>query len=511
MTRNIVLSVGVSFFAKLMVLIQSSVITAVFGANAEVDVLFYMLSLIISVTTFVSAINQLVMVANLMKVRQECPEEAYRACVGRLLAGWLLLGCALCACFSLFGRQILSFTSAFGAGALESALPTVRVMAFVTLLAVVNTYLMDIFTAYRVFVLPMVNDLLKSALIIAFVLAPQGQKSFILVAWGMLVAYALQFVILQVQFKRVSGFFAVPAGRGRAALPRSAGRNTFFTGLTQAATLAETMACLWAISTLPGGVFTALSLSRRISQTVLNVVVVQFATVVGIELIDYEHRGDREGLARTWSRYLVLANYLALPLTAILMVNAGPIIRLLFGYGKFTQADGLVASRTLVLFALMLVTTVWDSFLQRLVVAKQLQYRTWGFQIAQSAIRVALVLALTWRLGYMGAPLGLVIGNLLFILMLGAWLLRHDFAFLRVRDALLPSALNAAFACAAAGIGTGLLRFYRPEGPAPACLLFVLASSLCMGAAYLLIGQSYHVNRENLRGILALLRRRLAR
>ncbi|MDR3305129.1 MAG: hypothetical protein LBS85_03730 [Clostridiales Family XIII bacterium] len=504
--KNIVLTISASLLAKLMVLLQSSVISAVFGANADVDVMFYMMSLIISVTTFASAVNQLVLIANIIQAEMNGPAEAYRRLVRFLYTVYTGIGLVFAAAFFFFGKPLLLVLTAFDSAAIDRCLPLIRVMAAVVFLSVVNTYLMDLFTSFKIFVLPMVNDLIKSALIIGFVLLPAGRSSVTMVAWGMLAAYALQFVSIQFLFKRTSGFWlAFSAGN----ISLQARKNTFFVMVSQCATFIESMVIIGIVSTLPAGYFTAVTLARKLSVTVMNVLIVQFATVVGIDLIEYSHAGEEAKLERSFHKYLRAANYIILPVTAIIAVNAKPIISILFGYGKFTDDNIDIAAKALAVLALMLVTTLWDAFFQRLVVARQLQSKTWHFQVLQSAIRLVLIFFLNAAIGYLGIAVGLVLGNLIFVLMLGGWLFRHDYRFMRVAPTVKYTGINLVFAAAAAGLGVFALRFFETGRGFLENAVFLVLSSAVMLLVYAGLGLCYKGNRESLSALAALFRGKL--
>ena len=156
--------------AQLMVLLQSSVISSVLGANEGVDLIFYMMSLAVVVTTFSSAVNQLVIVSKIIQVRENRSTQDYRQTVRYVFSLYLIVATVLAGALMLFPGQVLGALTSFEPEVIAANLGIIRVMAMVLFFSVLNTYVMDVFTSHRVFILPMVNDVIKSLAIILFIL-----------------------------------------------------------------------------------------------------------------------------------------------------------------------------------------------------------------------------------------------------------------------------------------------------------------------------------------------------
>ena len=281
--RNIILSVGATLVAKLMVLLQSSVISSVFGANEGVDLIFYMMSLAVVVTTFSSAVNQLVIVSNIIHVRDNRSPQEYRQTVRFFFSLYLIVATVLAGALMLFPGQVLGALTSFEPEVIAANLGIIRVMAMVLFFSVLNTYVMDVFTSHRVFILPMVNDVIKSLAIILFILLPGQNTRIEMIVWGMLVAHIIQFLTINISFRRVFGFAVYP-GFTRS-MEKNAKKNVASVLLAQSASSLESMAMMGVASSFPAGYYVSFSLARTIFSAVMNVVILQFATVVGIDLI----------------------------------------------------------------------------------------------------------------------------------------------------------------------------------------------------------------------------------
>jgi peptidoglycan biosynthesis protein MviN/MurJ (putative lipid II flippase) len=487
----------------MLVLIQSTVISAVFGANGQVDIMFYLMSIIVAVTSFTSAINQLVLVADIMKVKRSSSCDDYKNLVRFLYTIYIGVGLIIFAAFFFFGQMIFTAITGFDAATIAASLPMIRVMSFVVFFSIINSYLLDIFSSYKIFIMPMINDLIKSIMIIGFVLIPIGRGNITMIAAGMLAAYVIQFVSISISFKRVSGFHF---GFGFTRLSSKTKRNSMSVVIAQTANFLQSMAFYWVVSILPAGYFTAISLARKLAVSVMNVMIVQFAVVVGIDLIDYNNKGDNEGINQSFNRYLKTANYVLLPMTAIIIANAVPIIKLLFGHGKFSQASIIIAGNNLAVFSLILIVTLWDVFFQRLIVAKQLQHKTYLYQVAQSIVTFFFVLGFYFILGYIGIGFGLVTGNLLYDIVIGRWLLHHNYRFMRIGETLIYTFVNMCFATFAIGFGLLIRRFfYHIDFSTWQVFVYLFVSSILMLGVYVLIGLIWKPNRMSLASFLSML------
>lgn len=506
--RNIVLSVGASLVAKLMVLLQSTTISAVFGASDQVDILFYLTGLIVVITTFCSAVNQLVIVADIISVRENGTEKEYHSLVRFIFTIYLAIAAVISLALFAFPQQFLSITTAFSVEIILENITMIRIISIVLFLAVINTYIMDVFTSRRVFILPMVNDVVKSVLIIAFILFLGNRVGIETIAYGMLLAYIIQFITINVSFTKVAGFSIRP-GLGR--VGKASQKNAASVLIAQGASSLESMSMMWVISSFPSGFYVSVSLARKIFTVVMNMVIQQFAVVVGIDLIQYNASNQEEKLAKVFTGYLKIACYIILPVMAIFMVNAEGIVSILFGYGKFPQENVDLAGSFLRIFSLSLITFLWDVFLQRLVVAKKLNHKTFYFQIAQSVLRIALYLLLLRLFGYHGVAYGLVIGNLAFCIALGIYLFRGEYKFIKLKDTFLYMGINVLFAGLSCAVGLLCRQLYVPGMSFLGNFIYLALSSLAILAVYVLVGLVYPPNRENLKMFTGMITRVIGR
>lgn len=121
-------------------------------------------------------------------------------------------------------------------------------------------------------------------------------------------------------------------------------------------------------SWLPSGSIAALYYADRLSQLPLALIGAALATALLPALTKARQQQDvnagTDTAPATLQRGLITGLLLALPATALLVVLAEPIVRLLFQHGSFTADDTILTAKALALYALMLPAAVASRLLQ---------------------------------------------------------------------------------------------------------------------------------------------------
>lgn len=155
----------------------------------------------------------------------------------------------------------------------------------------------------------------------------------------------------------------------------------------------------------------ALYLASRLVELPLGVFAIAVATVLFPSLSLHVASGDRPGLARSFGQGLRLILAVTAPAAVGLAVLAGPVLGLLFEWGRFDQADVSVTRPVLVVFALAMPFYAAATFVTRGFHAMKdtrtpVRVAAWSF-----AINLVLSLSLIGPLGAVGLALANLVSS----------------------------------------------------------------------------------------------------
>jgi putative peptidoglycan lipid II flippase len=452
------------------------------------------------------------------EVRRSAGDEAARG----FYAGFRGLMMVVLAVVTLAGVLLARpIATAYGAGFSDDP---VRFEAFVTLTRVVFPYIFfmgvaalgaGVLNAHGRFAVPAAAPALLN---VAFVLAPfvlvppvvaAGHPPILALGLAALVGGVLQ-VVVQWPSLRAIGMPALPRLDLADPHVRKAFRLllplTLGLGIYQ---LNVMMSRLFA-SYLPEGAMSYLYYAQRLVEIPQGMFAVAIASAALPTLADLRARGDREGVLRTFREAHSLALFVALPLSAVLVALAHPIVVVLFARGEFGAEAALETGRSLAFQA----AGVWAIASVRVVVPvfhthNETRLPLWG-GAANLVVFGALGWLLSGRLGHAGIALAIsAAGAAQWLVLVG--LLRRKLGPLGLR-AMLPSVLRTGLASGAAGlVAAGLARLGHWEaggndlGNALVLALALAASGLSFVAVAAALGA------PEMTRVVAMVRRRLGR
>lgn len=428
-----------SMLAKLFNFGQSLAASYAFGVQVSTDILFYLLSMLILLSTMLSAVNQQVIVPNVIYLKSNKSEQDSVRFISYIYFLYMVLGIIATAALMMWPEKVLELFSRFRSEYITSNMDIVRFIMPAFILIVLNTFILDIFTAYRYFTLPMILDMLKNLVIILFVLLFKDVFSVASLAMGVLVGNILQFVLLNYLL------FAVlkckPAFK-RYPLENTIKKNIVFVVVGHLTTFIGNFLVMYLMSGFSAGIYSALDYSQKIN-TVFNLVIIgQISTVIGMNIIEIHAKGNFERLNDTFVRYLKTSLFFIIPFSFMIALNAEGIISLFFERGRFTRQSVELTGNFLRLFILTLPYMLINAFVVRLIIAKQIQRIAFWWQISQSGGNVLVLWIMINSFGYMGYPVGSIIANYIYVFLLLYFLLKHQFPYIDYKGIIRYSALN---------------------------------------------------------------------
>ncbi|MBL4863780.1 MAG: murein biosynthesis integral membrane protein MurJ [Rhodobiaceae bacterium] len=291
------------------------------------------------------------------------------------------------------------------------------------------------------------NIVLIAALV---VVVPHFDSPGVVLAWGVVVAGILQFIMLLIAVKRAGFAFHLRAPRLTPGVRRlvTLGIPGFIAGgATQFNLLAGSI-----IASLQDGAVSLLYYADRIYQLPLGVVGIAIGIVLLPDLSRRLRGDDMAGASNAQNRAFEFAMLLTLPAAVALAVIPGPIIQVLFERGAFTAADTHGAGLALAGFAIGLPAFVLIKVLSPGFFAREDTKTPMRFAAIGIAVNIVGSLALFFWIGHVGIALATSAAAWINAILLGVRLVRlGHFEF----DARLKSRLPR-LGLSAAIMGAGL-------------------------------------------------------
>jgi putative peptidoglycan lipid II flippase len=328
---------------------------------------------------------------------------------------------------------------------------------------VMGAILMAVQYTHRRFVIPALAPLVYNLGIIAggLVGAMAGDPSPEAFLWGAVAGSAAGNFALQWWGARRTGTWLRPTGGESAvgeyltlALPLMVGQSI--------AVLDEQFVRFF--GQVDEGATSALSFARQLNMVPVGVVAQAAGVAAYPFLARLAARGDEKGLARTTIRAARGTVYVAFLAAAALVTVATPLVRVLYGYGEFTDSDASVVGGLLSLYALSIPAWGLHQILSRHFYAKRRMWVPVIIGTAFTLLAIPVWLLLRDRRGVEGMALASTLVMTGYALaMLTAWW--RDSGGEGVRRLLRSMGRGAVAAVLAAVVGRALVEAITGPGP----------------------------------------------
>ena len=411
--RAIAYSMSFSMFSRLLTFAQYLVISYYFLAS-ETDIVFYLLSVVILLTTFVNAVNQQVIVPSVISTRASYSEEEAKKLISRIYIIYLIAGVLLTILLLISPMELFNKVSGFDKQIYENK-QTIFFMLPVFLLVLTNNYIIDIFTSYRYFTVPMILDMVKNILIILFVLIFKDVLSVSSLALGYLSGYIIQFIILNIMLSNIIKL-KVTFKKIKTGILKS--KNIIYVIGGQLAIILNNFIIMYLISSFNEGVFSAMEYGRRINTILIAVIVVQFTTVTGVRIIELYTQKKYQDINNTFSTYLRAGLFILMPLCIIMSMNAESVVSIVFERGEFGSEAVRMTTDFFRIFVLTIPFRLIERFVFRLIIAKQIQKVGFICHLISNTVQVIVIWILVKNIGYTGYPVGLFLSLFVYVFLI---------------------------------------------------------------------------------------------
>lgn len=483
--RAIASSMIMSLLAKVLTLLQSQVISYSFGTTRSTDILFSTLSIILMFTAFINAVNQSVMIPNAINIRNNISEDESKKFICYIYFIYAAIGLVCTALIMINPVGFFGLTMRFDKADLIANVNIIRFIVPTFFLIIMNTFMLDIFTSYRYFTFPMMLDMLKNVVIIAFVLCFKGYFSVTSLAIGVFTGNVIQFIVLNFLLLKV---LKIKPRFNYYKLSSQAKANMMYTLTGQVTKFGVSWLIANILSGYDEGVFSAQDYSNKIYTVFSMVVITQIGTVIGMNFIDIYSKKEYKKLNDMFLKFFTNSIFIIAPICAILFLNADNIISILFERGQFTRENSILAGGFFKYLIIGVPLLLVDGFVVRLIIAKQIQKISFMWQMYSNIMTIIFIWIFTKLIGFYGYPIALAVSNLIYVITLLLFLVRKQFDFIDYKKVLsfLISTLvvNAVLIL----LSLGILNLIDFEWSFLSHIIKLAVTSIIYLGAYLLVG-----------------------
>jgi putative peptidoglycan lipid II flippase len=500
-SKSVFFSTFFSLIARVFSFVQAMIVSCYFGATKSTDFLFFCISITMLLPGLFNCINQSVIVPNAIRIREKKSEEDSRRFISTIYFLYLVAGILICAAISLVPEEFMLLVSKFERPDVKENIRIVQLIIPTFFFTLTNSYLLDIFNSYKYFTLPMILDMLKSILIILFIVLLGKKYGVVSMAAGILIAQIIQFVLLNGFLIKLFGFrFKFRLYR----LDKELERNIFFVVISQVSTILSQYVAIYLISGLNKGVYTALSYSDKLYNIFVLIFADQVSTVIGIDMIELYARKEYEKLNRQYLKCLKGMMTIILPICFIMAVQAPLVISVIFERGFFTSESVLLTSIFFKYTILIIPLLLMDRLIVRLIIAKQILHISLIWNVISKILTCAVVFIIVEYIDFKYYALGLLLVQFIYIILINLFMIKKQFKFINVKSSLLYVAVNTIL-CAVLCLSTyKIFPTQYANGIWQKLAALCTYSILVMGSYYLIGFISF--NRETILQLLQYLR-----
>jgi putative peptidoglycan lipid II flippase len=402
---GIFLSLVFNIAARLTGFATSLVIGFYFGTSSGADIYFYALNAITLVTGFAIALNSMVLVPEMMRLRAAGNSRAAMEYGNCFL--YIYGFCAVLACLGLTAPcALFNAVSKFDVSALAAQTGMLRLAVAVLSLNLVNLYLTDIAVAGKFFTMPMLSNMLLNVCAITCMLLFARGGGISAAMGGLLLGNMLQLVFLLGLLARYGGwdFTAVRFSLGRGTL-----KNIVYSQAGNLTGMVAFYVPLYLLSGCGAGVVSAMNYARQVADMPHLAFTNQFSSVAGIKFNEHAGTLGPAELNPVFIRSIRILLFTLVPAAIFFALFSREIMSVLYLRGKF-DSQSLSSGRIfLMLFAVTIPFTAFNTLSARLNMAfDKLRAGMW-YQAASNAVAAVIFAFCIPCFGAYGYALGFAV------------------------------------------------------------------------------------------------------
>lgn len=264
-----------------------------------------------------------------------------------------------------------------------------------------SSFISAIINSFEHFTIPAFAPVLSNVIVIASIVISSSYGGIYVVAFGVLLGMVVQLLIQIPVLYRFDAKYEFVIRLGHPAVRRIGTLMLpviIYLFVAYTSLVVERMIA----SNYEEGTISALNYAMRLFSLPITVFIGALGTVIYPRLSIQAARGDSEALKKNLTKAIKVAIFILAPISVWIIINSRFVVRLLFGYGSFTNDDIVLTAIFLSGYTIGMVAVGTTSLLQRGFYAKQDTLKPLLIELSNLALYISMALSLTYIFGMKG-------------------------------------------------------------------------------------------------------------
>jgi putative peptidoglycan lipid II flippase len=411
--KGFLLSTGLNVFSKTILFLFNLLIAYYFGASGTTDLLFYTISISVLISSLFSALNSSIIIPESMRLREQQNEEAFKSFLTTFLILYIVISLLLSIIIFVKPTFFYSIFSKFSPELLEKNVVLLRMSVLLIPLLTLNTLLLDILSACKLFSIAIVISCFNAIASLFFVYFFHLQFGVYCVLISMLFSNILQVLVVYLFLKVRMNWKIQP---DFSLLHQKLLHNIISAQVGNFFSMIAAYYPIYLLSKYENGTLTSLNYGQKIIDIITLFLIIQFSTVFGIKLNETYAKKKNNEIESIFSRSANLLLFCTIPVCFFVVVYSTEICLLLFQRGNFSYESAKDAATFVKFLIISLPLIGLNSLNARLFMAAQKVNVSVYFQICISILTIIIIHLCISKFGPVGYPIGLFISYVVNIL-----------------------------------------------------------------------------------------------
>jgi peptidoglycan biosynthesis protein MviN/MurJ (putative lipid II flippase) len=397
--KGILFSGFFNFAAKLISFSNNIFIAFYFGSQIKMDIYFYVLATINMVVSFISSLDQAVLIPESMRIREEEGIHKSMSFLNSFFYFYVFIGAAII--FAVFLRPILIYStlSKFDINSLKDNINILYLMTPLFLLILISEYLINILISFKYFTVPMITRVINSLLSIIFIVGFHNILDVLSITFGLVSGYIINIILLLIIMKfSLHWKFVFSLIK----LNKKLIKNVFYSQSGNITTSLKSYIPMYLLSGLSSGVITVFNYAKKVTEMPNDLVTNHFCNVSLIKLNELYSKKEYSRYNDVFFDVTDILIFILLPISGLFFLYSEEIISIFFRRGEFNSASVLLTSSFTRYLGFLLPCMAVNSMVGRLFISSRKLAQSFLYQIMYNIFSCLAFFLLIQRYGING-------------------------------------------------------------------------------------------------------------
>ncbi len=402
--KGAVLSIGSTFIWKILSFVNSLLIAFYFGTRTNCDVYFYILYISAIVAMFFSSLNTNVIIPQAIYLKKESEHNA-QGFLNFVSFVYILILLIILIFGFIFPLDIFSLLSKFSQDILSQDILILRLAFLYTFLYILYFFILDIMYVYHIFSINFLfplNALLPMLILVLFHKTLGLKTMFI----GFTLSYFIQILICLFIMKTKLNW---PFTHFKITLEKRLKQNIITNQLLVITSAAATMVPVYLMSNFLGGIISALSYAKQLTDSASEVITSKITGIYQIQLNENATTKDFATLNTNYLKVNYLLLFIIVPLSVFTCYFAQDIVNLFFKRGEFNENSALKVVKFLRPLMLWMIVNILAAFAGSLIASTRKIKESFKYMLTRDILIFAVMFFAITCYGPFAYPYALII------------------------------------------------------------------------------------------------------